>query len=396
MKRKKVYIHLDSGRGYSRELLKGIYEYNNAITHWSIIFQSAYYLRPEDFARVNLYMIRAYKPDGCILAYCNQTDELLRLGIPIIQTTSMNQVDAIPYIKGDYDADGKLAVEYFMGIGFKNIGFFGLNKLSWSKGRCDSLREHAARHRLNLYVYDQETHMESINYSENFTQLAKWLISLPKPIGILACNDDFGQILINACRFADIRVPYEVAVLGVDNDELICNITFPNMSSISRNLIATAANMCQLLSDMMEGKPARDRAILTVPSEVVVRQSTDTIASGDPEIVKAISFIRQNAHLPLTVEQVVAATALSKRSLYTRFRDTTGHSIYHEIQYTRLQRFKKLLKDSNLPVSTIAYQMGFDDVTHVSRWIRSLTGVSPSQWKKDNTVQRVIPIFAKN
>lgn len=386
MKRKKVFIHLDSGRGYSRELLKGIYEFNNAFTQWSIIFQSAYYLHPEDFSKVNLEMIRAYKPDGCILAYCNRAEELLQLGIPIIQTTSMNQIATIPYIKGDYDADGKLAVDYFMSIGFKNIGFFGLNKLSWSKGRCDSLRKHTARNNINLHVYDQETHIESINYSRNFTQLANWLISLPKPIGILACNDDFGQILINACRFADIRVPYEVAVLGVDNDELICNITFPNMSSISRNLITTAANICQLLTDMMDGKQVTNEAIVTVPSEVVVRQSTDTIASGDPEVVKAISFIRQNAELPLSVEQVVAATTLSKRSLYTRFREITGHSIYHEIQYTRMQRFKKLLKDSDLPVSTIAYQMGFDDVTHVSRWFRSLEGVSPSTWKKKNRI----------
>lgn len=383
-RRKKVFIHLDSGRGFSRELLRGIYEYNNKLTHWGIIFQSAYYLKPDDFSRVNISMIRAHKPDGCILAYCKNMNELRKMNIPVIQTTSINKTESIPYVMGNYDADGKMAVEYFQSLGFKNMGFFGVNKLSWSKGRCDSVKKYCAVNNMSLFVFNHETNLENINYKSHFSKLIKWLKSLPKPIGILACNDDFGQILINACSMAGIKVPYEIAVLGVDNDELLCNITFPNMSSISRNLIQTASDICSSLAKMMDGNLIVPKIINTEPLGVVVRQSTDTIASDDQEVIKAIMFIRKNAHLPISVEEVVRETSIGKRRLYTRFKNVTGHSIHHEIQYTKLQRFKKLLKDSNLSVAEISYQMGFDDVTHVSRWFHGLEGISPTKWKNEN------------
>lgn len=385
-KKKKVFIHLDSGRGFSRELLRGIYEYNNRLTNWGIIFQSAYYLKPDDFSRVNLAMIRAHQPDGCILAYCRNINELKKMNIPVVQTTSINKTENIPYVMGNYDADGKMAVEYFQNLGFKNMGFFGVNKLSWSKGRCDSVKKYCGVNNMSLFIFNHETNLENINYKGHFNKLLKWLKSLPKPIGILACNDDFGQILINACSMAGIKVPYEVAVLGVDNDELICNITFPNMSSISRNLIQTASDICSSLAEMMDGKIITPKIINTEPIGVVVRQSTDTIASDDQEVIKAIMFIRRNTHLPITVEQVVKETTIGKRRLYTRFKDVTGHSIHHEIQYTKLQRFKKLLKDSNQSIAEISYQMGFEDVTHVSRWFHSLEGISPTKWKNDNTI----------
>lgn len=383
-KKKKVFIHLDSGRGYSRELLKGICRYNNEFTHWEIIFQPAYYLEPDDFSRVNLELIQAHRPDGCILAYCRNISELVKKNIPVIQTTSINRIESTPCIVGNYDADGRIAVEYFMNLGFRNIGFFGVNNLSWSKGRRDSLRKHCGIHKMNLHVFDHETNIEDFSYANHVGKLVRWLKSLPKPIGILACNDDFGQILINACHMSGIRIPHDIAVLGVDNDEMICNITFPNMSSISRNLIKTASDICILLSKMMDGEKLLNKTINTDPVGVVVRQSTDTIASEDGEVVRAITFIRNNAHLPIMVDEVVAATSLGKRRLHTRFKEVTGYSIHREIQIARLQRFKKMLRETNKSINEISYQMGFQDVSHVSRWFHSLEGMSPTGWKKAN------------
>src|SRR5688572_30292481 len=112
-RKKKVFIHLDSGRGYSRELLRGIYQYNNRFTHWGIVLQSAYYLHPENFSKVNISLIKAHQPDGCILAYCKNVHELVKLNVPVIQTTSINRPGSVPYITGNYDAEGKMAVKYF-------------------------------------------------------------------------------------------------------------------------------------------------------------------------------------------------------------------------------------------------------------------------------------------
>lgn len=383
-KRKKVFIHLDSGRGFSRQLLKGIYDYNNQKSHWGIIFQSAYYQKPEDFSRVNINIIKAHKPDGCILSYSSNINKILKLNIPIVQTTSLNLNPKIPYVIGNYDADGEMAVKYFLSIGFTNIGFFGVNKLRWSKGRCDSVRKYAQQENLTFFVYEQETNLENINFQHNLNRLKKWLLSLPKPIGFLACNDDFGQILVDACISAGLRVPYDVAVLGVDDDELICNITFPNLSSISRNLNETAASLCSVLDKMMDGESVVNKTIITQPRRIIVRQSTDTIASHDEEVVKAITFIRENALSSITVDHVVHSTLLGKRRLYSRFKEVTGHSINHEIQTVKLQAFKKLLEGTNKSVKEIAFQLGFEDVTHISRWFEKMEGVTPTKWRVQN------------
>lgn len=382
--KKRVFIQLDSGRGYSRQLLKGIYDYNNHISHWGIILQSAYYQKPEDFSKVNIDIIKAHRPDGLILSYCSDLEKLLKLNIPIVQTTSLNKNRKIPFVLGNYDADSKLAIDYFLSIGFSNIGFFGVNNLSWAKGRYGCLKKYTELNKMNFFVYNHKTNLENINYSKNLNMLVKWLLQLPKPIGFLACNDDFGQVLINACLLAKLRVPQDVAVLGVDNDELICNITYPNMSSISRNLKETAFSLCELLDRMMDGEKLVNVRVYTQPVEVVVRQSTDTIASQDGEVIKAITFIRENVHSKITVDDVVQSTFLSKRRLYARFKAVTGHSINREIQLGKLSRFKQLLRDTQKSVGEIGYEVGLGDVTHVSRWFANIEGKSPSVWREEN------------
>jgi len=225
-----------------------------------------------------------------------------------------------------------------------------------------------------------------MNHSNTFHRsIHQWLISIPKPIGLLACNDDLGQILINACSAAKIKVPYEVAVLGVDNDELLCNITVPNLSSIKRDLSQASAALCNILEQMMDGEAITMHSVQTNAVEVVVRQSTDTIASDDTEVVKAIAYIRENVNRPISVDEVADHTTLSRRRLNDRFKVVTGTSVHEEIQLRRLQKFKQLLKDRKLSIKEIAYMLGFPDSAHVSRWFTAQTGLAPKQWREENT-----------
>ena len=135
----------------------------------------------------------------------------------------------------------------------------------------------------------------------------------------------------------------------------------------------------------MNGEKVNQEFIKTNPSEVIVRHSTDTIASEDKEVVKAIIFIRENVHNQITVEDVVNATSLSRRTLYSRFEAVTGHSINNEIQQRKIQKFKSLLKEKRLSIKEIAYRVGFEEVAHVSRWFTSIEKLSPSEWKDKNT-----------
>ena len=383
-KRKKVFVHLESSRGYGRELLKGIYEFNNRVNNWEIVFEPAYYLQ-SGFIRNNIKIIKALKPDGCILEYQENIGELVKRGIPVVQTTSINRSRTIPCIKGNYDLDGKMAFDHFMNLGFRNLGFFGVDFINFSKCRYGSFKNNADLNAIPLFVHNLSSNKTNLRYQNNFKKIIEWLKSLPKPIGILACNDDFGQMLINACSMAGVKVPYEVAVLGVDNDELLCNLTVPNLSSISRNLLQASSEICALLERMMNGEKVMQDFIQTNPSEVIVRQSTDTIASEDTEVVKAIIFIRENVNRQISVEDVVKATTLSRRTLYSRFQAVTDNSINDEIQCRKLQKFKRLLHEKKLTIKEIAYQVGFEEVAHVSRWFSTLENISPTQWKIENT-----------
>jgi len=359
---KKVFVQLESGRGYGRDLLKGIHEYNNQFSNWEIIFEPAYYLKTSQTKDIS-NLIKLMKPDGCILENIDNRSIITELGVPFIQANSMEYIDSSPYLKGNYEADGKMAVNYFISHGFKNLAFFGLKNLAWSDGRLISFKNHA--------IYD-------------FENIIAWLKSLPKPIGILCCNDDFGQMLINACSIGGLKIPYEIAILGIDNDELLCNMTHPKLSSISRNHTKAAFNACKILDRMMHKDIIEDFMIPTEPLDVVERSSTDIIACNDTEVIKALHYIRNNMHLNLTVTNVVDVTNISRKSLYTRFKKVTKNTIYEEIQFNKLKKFKELLKNQNLSVKEIAFRLGFEDANHVSRWFSAIEGIPPNKWRNKN------------
>ncbi|WP_207420853.1 DNA-binding transcriptional regulator [Desertivirga brevis] len=377
--RKKVFVHLDSGRGYSRDILKGIYDYNNQLSHWDIVFEPAYFLR-SDSKRNNLSIINTIKPDACILEFSDNIPELIKMGIPVIQVTSVNHVPGVPYVSGNYESDGKLAAEYFRRKGFRHLAFFGLRNLRWSETRLESFKKHIGLAEETLHTYLLEGNEVDV-LSNNFERLALWLKELPKPVGILCCNDNFGQILINSSSIADLKVPHEVAVLGIDNDELLCNITYPNLSSIIRNHHKIAFDICNLLEEMMEGKDCSDRIIPAEALDVFERSSSDTIASQDPDVSQAINFILENLRSPLTVSDVASHCKVPSRILNKKFRDLTGYSVHQEIQLRKLNQFKRML-ESKKTIKEIAFELGFEDASHISRWFANLEGTTPLIWKK--------------
>lgn len=377
--RKKVLVHLDSGRGYSRDILKGIYAFNNAVSHWEIVYEPAYFLKNAP-KRNNLDIIQALKPDGCILEFAENIPELEKMNIPIVQVTSAGLYKNIPRVVGDYESDAKMAANYFSRKGFKNIAFFGIDGLIWSKDRQAGLERCATDLGVGFYSFLLKGDEADV-LSHNFDELILWLKQLPKPIGILCCNDDFGQILVNCCSLAGLKVPHEIAVLGIDNDELICNICYPNLSSIARNHQNTANSICDMLHEMMNGIEHKGDVIVTEALEVVERNSTDTIATADKDVSEAIAYISRNLHKAIDVNAVAENSRLSVKVLNRKFKSATLNTIYEEIQHRKLSRFKELLI-ANKSVKEIAFELAFQDSSHVSRWFANLEGVTPTEWKK--------------
>jgi LacI family transcriptional regulator len=215
--------------------------------------------------------------------------------------------------------------------------------------------------------------------------MAKWLKSLPKPLGLMACNDDRGQHVIEACKIAGLRVPDEVGIIGADNDELVCELSDPPMSSVAVNFERAGYESAEVLAQLISGharKRSRSNQIIVQATHVVARQSTDILSISDLALGKGLRFIRQRGNEALNVADVVLAAGLSRRVLEKRFRKLLGRSVLSEIRRVRVEHICRMLVETNQSVSQIALALGYDGVEHFARYFRAEVQMTPLAYRK--------------
>jgi LacI family transcriptional regulator len=199
----------------------------------------------------------------------------------------------------------------------------------------------------------------------------------------MACNDDRGQYVLEACQIAGLRVPDDVAVIGVDNDDLICDLTVPPLSSIALNHEKAGYQAAQLLDEMMAGKKVDSKTIIPLESShIVIRQSTDVLAIEDHELAEAVRFIRGHSREAIQVSDVVESVAVSRRVLERRFREVLKRSVHDEIARARVEHACRMLVETNLSVSQIAQHLGYPSDKHIARHFRKEKGMTPRQYRK--------------
>jgi LacI family transcriptional regulator len=214
-------------------------------------------------------------------------------------------------------------------------------------------------------------------------ELARWLKELPKPVGIMACYDIRGQQVLDACRGAGLAVPDEVAVIGVDNDTLLCELASPPLSSVIPNAHRAGYEAAALLDKLMEGKRVPATARLIAPLGIAERQSTDVLAVDDRNVARAVQFIREHACEGINVSDVLRVVPLSRRVLEQRFQRLLGCTPREEILHVRLARVKQLLGETELPLYLVAERTGFEHVEYLSVVFKRETGRTPSAWRQE-------------
>ncbi len=278
-----------------------------------------------------------------------------------------------------------LAAEHLMGCGFRQFGYCGYRDTSWSEGRRDvfvsKIRE--AGFEVRLHEVHQvrpdriEQHEKRVRDS-----IVRWLRSMPRPIGVMACNDDLGKEVVEACRQAGLHVPDDVAIIAADNDEVVCGLSNPPLSSVAINFERAGYEAASVLDQLMRGGRRVGSRIVVHASHVVPRQSTDILAVEDASLAKALRFIRDHARSGLTVAAVARAAGLSRRVLEKRFRAFLKHSALEEIRRVRTDQIARMLVETELPVGQVAETLGFEDVQHVARYFRAGKGISPLAYRK--------------
>jgi LacI family transcriptional regulator len=215
-------------------------------------------------------------------------------------------------------------------------------------------------------------------------RLEAWLRTLPQPVGILCANDDRGRQLLDACRGAALTVPDQVAVVGVDNDEELCNLSSPALSSVEVNAVRIGYAAAEILGRMMAGQKFPGRDVAFAPSHVVTRPSTDTLAVDDPVLARALRFIRNHAEEPIDVDGVARGASVSRRYLERLMASRLGRSPNQELIRVRTERARSLLLETDLSLSAVARRCGFRGAKYFGDVFRRMTGVAPGEYRRRN------------
>lgn len=383
----RLLLITDFTEQFPYRMLKGIMKYAQDMSeHWVICKMPPSYKREFGLRRV-VSMAEAWRADVVIGQF--DPDENLSLfqrkGIVVLAQDYISPFRTVPNITANYHLMGQMAAERFMSRGFENFAFFGNNGMCWSDGRRDGFRDRLVQAGFGnrVYIYDRERVSNLWYYNQAW--LHDWLQSLPKPVAIMACDDNQASILMEACNSIGIRVPFDAAIIGVDNDEILCSMSDPTLSSIDVDIERGGYEAAQMAAQMVRNPHYKWHDIVLQPLSIITRGSSSVIATQDKAIHDALQYINDNIDHKILVSDVLEHVPMSRRLLEQRFLKATGITIYQYITNLRINRFAQLLLESKDSIADIAARMDEPDPKSLSRRFVAIKGCTPSAFRKRNS-----------
>ncbi len=378
----KIILLLDFAEEYSKSLMKGINKYSREFGPWVFCRMPLFHRETVGMDGILKWALE-WGADGIVGLLYNdkEINKFVKAGIAVIAQDFKERFAEIPNITGAYHETGQWGADYFLKKGFTNFAFYGFSDIVWSRERAEGFEERlkSTGHAVHYFEHKKARSTELWYYKPS--SLSRWLKSLPKPIGLMACDDNQGQHITEACRHLGIRIPEEVAVLGVDNDETICDLSDPPLSSIALDVEKGGYDTARLLDQMIKKGKAEYHDIVVKPMQIITRHSTDIYATHDDHIATSLKYIHQNIEKNLHVDAVVKQVPLSRRALEKRFLEITGYPIYKYIFNLRIEKFTQKLLDTDMSVFEIALDMGLSDSKNIARQFRQVKGCSPSVYR---------------
>jgi len=377
--RKSVALFIETSNAYARGLLHGIVEYVQHNSAWSIVL-------PEHQRGASLPgWLRKWRGDGVIARI--ETESIARalrgIDLPVVDVSAARHVRQIPWVETDDAAIAQLAAEHLMERGFRQMGYCGERGFNWSLWRQESFQRFVEEAGCTCHVHQSLSSLQKgYSWNREKQRLAAWVRELPKPIGVMACYDIKAQQLLDVCRELRIAVPEEVAVIGVDNDPLLCGLANPPLSSVIPNVRRTGYEAAVLLDRMMAGERVPAEAHLIKPLGVHTRQSTEVQAMDDPAVAAAVRFISEHACSGIDVTDVLRHTPLTRRELESRFQKVLNRTPHQEILRVRMTRVKRLLAETTLSLAEIAAQTGYQHVEYLSVAFKREVGQTPREFRR--------------
>lgn len=367
----KVAIFLDTATSWSRSLIEGILKYSKEQGPWHI------HLRPSGSSD-DILPPAQWQGDGIITRVSSQciADRLAEIGKPVVNVSCVKVAGAdYPRINTSAIGTAKLAYETLRSRGLRHFGYVG---------ELDREYVQISMHAFEKVVQDAHHSLSCFNYSEDPLALEEWLKSLPKPVGVLCWGPSLGHDVIDTCNLCGINVPNDVAVLGENFDKLLSNASYPAQAGIVIDTQKIGMTAAAILDGMMHGRKPEKKEWILEPLEVTERLSIDMMAVEDPRVAKAMRFLKAHAFEPISVEDVLQANPMARRTLERKFRQTFGVSIVEQIRQIRINHARSLLANSDIPVTEVAEKCGFSSYNYLNRIFKESTGLSPSQYRSNS------------
>ncbi len=376
-----VVLLIETATVHARHILSGIARYLQAHRPWSL-FVFEYSGLDGALPR----WLLNWRGDGIICRFRLPPPllkHLRKLKVPLVNLNDFYPNPWLPLIRSDDPTIGRLAAEHLRQRCFRYFAFCGFTDLQWSQQRCKGFRSALGSTETFCGAYELAWGIRHSRVWEREQEdIERWLRSLPKPVGILACNDGLGRKVVDACQQTNLAVPEEVAVIGVDNDALLCELCNPPLSSVVPNSERIGYEAAALLDRLMAGgRPPRQQWLIP-PLGVATRQSTDVLAIDDPDFTAAVRYIREQACRGISVRDVLEQTPQSRTVLERKFRKYLGHSPQAEIRAVQLRRVQQLLVETHLPLDRIAALTGYQHAEYLSVVFKRATGQTPGHFRR--------------
>jgi LacI family transcriptional regulator len=382
----RVALLIETSNAYGRGVLAGVAEFVQAHGPWSIFLPEKG--RTDESA---VSRLRGWKGDGILVRAEDRITARSTLACrsAVVDLGAAGYLPQAPAVHSDTEAEAGLAFDHLWERGFRHLAFCGVSDYAWVRWQEKEFCRRAVNAGATVAVHVEPLqHSQAGGWAADRKRLVQWLRALPKPVGVFACYDLRGQQLLDACRAAGLRIPDDVAVVGVDDDAVRCSLSDPPLSSVAPDTRRIGYSAAELLSELMAGKRVSPGMRLVPPLGVTARRSTDALMVTDADVATALRFIRDHCCEQISVDRLLDEVPLSRRGLESRFLKFVGRTPHAEILRCRVGHAKQLLARTDLPIKAVAARVGVGTPEYLSVLFRRLTGLTPSAFRAQHQPTR--------
>jgi LacI family transcriptional regulator len=378
----KIILLLETSRHLGREILRGVADWSQRYGPVTLSATAGHFEQslPDLRKEKNFGVISRLSVQGLVSSFKKYHFPLIVLEPVTSELLHLKEEFGLTEIRSDSETIGIMGADYLLNDGFQHFAFCGFPNRLWSRRRGDAFTEYLKQNNCQCSVYPENE--QELSWEREQPKLKKWLQSLTKPVGLLACDDDRAHQILRLCGEENIRVPQDISVLGIGDDEILCELAMPPLSSIAIDLFNAGFEATQTLVEQINGKTERPNYIMMKPRWISSRQSTDFLAINDKLITNALQFIRKNYFRQINVNDVIKYLDTSRRTLELRFLAARNHTVADEIKHYRLERAKRLLITCNDSISSIAELSGFYNFRSMLRVFHQTEHCTPTEFRE--------------